>query len=548
MKIRRQAKAADELPPLERVQAIANIFSTFKNPDRETVLTPWRAVNMHLGECIGGSNFYKDGYEELITINENTSSRWIIKEGFTKYIFNIESKILEINSKSGLYPLYAAISIYQNARYKGLMKNASNLWQKVLEDNIYVVCRTKMAAAITKRTLKGFKGDDEYKTNIIVVENIVEQMSSQYKENYKMLKEFINNKRTWKKGVGEMKFNAVIGNPPYQSDAKQQIYTDFYLLARELGEVVSLIFPVGWQEPKNANNLSKLNNEEIKRDKQIVFIDNRQNVFPGISGAEWTNFILWKKGYDNELEGAQRVLTNGNEESEITFPINKEDIEKPVEIMEFGEIVRKSSQFTNMILQVSSLKPYGLRTDFLDDPSKYNLPKVMFEKKNPNDITIFGLFNRRQTKAYISMDYPIPKKTQSFNKFKVFIGKAWGNWSDNYLGGAYSDIIIAKPGEICTENFIEVGPLNNHEEAQNMSKYLMTRFTRGLLYLNKYSQDNSKEKFVNIPLQNFSESWWNETIEQIETRLFEKYKIPNHIRKFVLDNVQKKTEDNIINF
>src|SRR5690606_18681071 len=117
--------------------------------------------------------------------------------------------------------------------------------------------------------------------------------------------------------------------------------------------------------------------------------------------------------------------------------------------------------------------------------------------------TIFGLFNRRQTKAYISMDYPIPKKTQSFNKFKVFIGKAWGNWSDNYLGGAYSDIIIAKPGEICTENFIEVGPLNNHEEAQNMSKYLMTRFTRGLLYLNKYSQDNSKEKFVNIPLQNF---------------------------------------------
>lgn len=548
LKIRRQAKAADELPPLERVQAIANIFSTFKNPDRETVLTPWRAVNMHLGECIGGSNFYKDGYDELITINENTSSRWIIKEDFTKYIFNIESKILEINSKSGLYPLYAAISIYQNARYKGLMKNASNLWQKVLEDNIYVVCRTKMAAAITKRTLKGFKGDDEYKTNIIVVENIVEQMSSQYKENYKMLKEFINNKRTWKKGVGEMKFNAVIGNPPYQSDAKQQIYTDFYLLARELGEIVSLIFPVGWQEPKNANNLSKLNNEEIKRDKQIVFIDNRQNVFPGISGAEWTNFILWKKGYDNELEGAQRVLTNGNEESEVIFPINKEDIEKPVEIVELVRLVANKKGCVSMQKITSVLKPYGLRTDALDNPSKYGLPPIQHNKLKDTDIKVYGLINRRQSEVYIPSNYPLPRKTNNIDKFKVFVPYAWGNMDEKAgLGGAFSDIIIGYPNEITTESFQEQGGYDSLEKAQFHAKYIMTRFARACLYVNKYSQ-HSTTAWGAVPIQDFSESWWDETIEQIEIRLFDKYKIPNDIRQFVLDNIQKKTEDNIINF
>ena len=60
----------------------------------------------------------------------------------------------------------------------------------------------------------------------------------------------IANKQTWKRGErGNMKFNANC-NPPYQSSAKQQIYTDFYLLSRELGKVVSLVFPIGWQEPK----------------------------------------------------------------------------------------------------------------------------------------------------------------------------------------------------------------------------------------------------------------------------------------------------------
>lgn len=93
-----------------------------------------------------------------------------------------------------------------------------------------------------------------------------------------------------------MKFDAVVGNPPYQGNNHQQIYPYFYLAARKTSNnYVSLIFPTGWQEPKNANNLSKLNNPEIKADRQIIHIDNCQNVFPGISGAEWVNIILWQK-------------------------------------------------------------------------------------------------------------------------------------------------------------------------------------------------------------------------------------------------------------
>ena len=122
------------------------------------------------------------------------------------------------------------------------------------------------------------------------------------------------------------KFDFVVGNPPF-NNGKSQIYTDFYLLGRSISNCVDMIFPTGWQEPKMANNLSKLNKKEIKEDKQIVLIDNKQNVFPGVTGAEWTNIIIWKKDYDNGLDGCQKILTNGDDEQITKLLCDKKEIE-----------------------------------------------------------------------------------------------------------------------------------------------------------------------------------------------------------------------------
>ncbi|MGN1313003.1 MAG: Eco57I restriction-modification methylase domain-containing protein [Candidatus Nanosyncoccaceae bacterium] len=88
-----------------------------------------------------------------------------------------------------------------------------------------------------------------------------------------------------------MKFDVIVGNPPYQ-DGNSQIYTLFYVNGIKNASVVELIFPTGWQGTSIANLLSNLNNETIKRDSQIVFIDNKHNAFEGVPGAEWTNVVL----------------------------------------------------------------------------------------------------------------------------------------------------------------------------------------------------------------------------------------------------------------
>ena len=103
------------------------------------------------------------------------------------------------------------------------------------------------------------------------------------------------------------------------------------------------------------------------------------------------------------------------------------------------------------------------------------------------------------------------------------------------------------PGEACTETYLESGLFDSFEIAQKHAKYLMTKFCRALLYVNKFSQ-HSTSSWGAIPIQDYSEEWWSETIDKIDEHLFDKYCIPEEIRKFVIKNIQTKNESNIVNF
>ena len=151
--IRNMALAADELSPAERVKKIAAQFAMFKNPDKETVLTPWRVVNMHMSDCLGGYCFYNEDFTETIEEPRFVDRGKVTQETFA----NINAQILEINSKTGLYPLYVVYSIYRKRcetvnAHELTIEKQYQLWQKTVEDNIFVICKTPMAKAITRRT------------------------------------------------------------------------------------------------------------------------------------------------------------------------------------------------------------------------------------------------------------------------------------------------------------------------------------------------------------------------------------------------------------
>ena len=352
-----------------------------------------------------------------------------------------------------------------------------------------------------------------------------------------------------------MKFDFIIGNPPYQGDNHQQLYPDFYVVARECGDNVEMIFPTGWREPKSANNLSKLNKPEIKEDRQIVRIDDVHNAFPGVPGAELTNIVLWKRGHDNGLDGKQRIFDKMGVEHTVRLVCDKLLVEKPAEIVALANLVMARDDFVSMQNQMSVLKPYGLRTDAFAPKDKngnsvsicekYGLPELQVEPFD-NCITILGI---RGSKRYVAGDYPFPKVGAALHAYKVFVPYAWGNMSatSNYLGGAYSDIVLASPEMACTEAYQESGCFSSLDAVRKHARYLMTRFCRALLFRFKASQ-HSTTAWGAVPVQDYSESWWDASIEDLDEYLFDKYDVPSDVRAFVKTYIQPKSEKNIVNF
>ena len=280
--IRHKVKRLDKLDPIARAAELALIFGTFRNPDKETVLTPWRVVNLQLGETLGGYSFYDDKYQA--TTIDGKDAAHCIKTNYTDELFgpNSQSKILEINSKTGLYPLYAAISLYyqrfqvMNEQTGGKFSSEDELfiWQQVLRENIFVIAKTPMAKHITQRTLVGYQ---DMETNIEYIEDIVNKSKTSVSQAAKEVRSKFN----------DMKFDVVIGNPPYQEEANgastrdEPIYHKFMDLAYELSDLVTLITPGRFLF--NAGQTPKKWNQKILNDKHlkvILYVQNSDKIFP----------------------------------------------------------------------------------------------------------------------------------------------------------------------------------------------------------------------------------------------------------------------------
>ena len=594
-KYRALAIEADDMHIDDRMDRITTIHSWFKNPDKETVLTPWNVVNMHLHTALGGYSFFDpqdykspvmkeapvkdDNGNVVLDDNGNVKTEPIeiavteqpaYRDGITNEVFGtydsgkdaIQTRILEINSKTGLYPLYMAYNLYRLQMDAYIREKAyddiDNLsvdeeqatWDNVIKNNIFVICNTKMAAQITFRTLMGFRNEDKGQHHIKTT-NLVERASNDKERTF--LVENLKSGTFWDLDIETMNFNAVVGNPPYQGSARVQLYPTFYQLAIQLGDIATLIFPTGWQKPcaPTAKGLYKMNNPETKADKQIVFLDNRHNVFPGISGANEINIILWKHGFDNGYDGKQLLLTDGEAPQLVQLQWIQTNEGKPVEIQAAAEAVKQveGDNFKSVSDIVSAKDPFGIPTDLFTKPTKYGKSPSDFkeEKQTESDIRIFGGIDHKRAERYVSSDFSM-KSNDSISKYKVFVPWAWGNMDENAgLGGAYADIIIAEKNDVCSMTYNTCGQYEDYDTAKKQAKYMMTTFFRGLLFNSKDVKTSSKTAYSSIPVQSFEEEWWNESIEIIDKKLFEKYGILE-LYKFFKGNIQFKNEANIDNF
>ncbi len=509
IKIREMAKSADKLSIEERIERISMIFNTFRNPDKETVLTPWRVVNMHMTDCLGGWCFYNEKYSEPIT-----EPRFAEQSDVTKEVYKKNTHILEINSKSGLYALYCAYSVYKNRKKlelgtKATREQEKELWNKVLAENIYVICKTPMAKSITQRTLAGFT---DAKVNAHYFEDLVNQLKNK-PEN------FINKvtkANYWKKDGTEMKFDAVVGNPPYQEmdggagASAMPVYQHFVKNAEKLNpEYISMIMPARWYAGgKGLDDFREymLKNKQVKK---LYDFANSEDCFPSVNIAGGLCYYLWQKDYNDRC-----LIKNYGNEDVIKRSLDEYDIFVRNNIA-IG-IIRKTkgSNLISLNQIVKSYSYFAIRS--------YERGSEL--KNSDEDVILIS----SKGKGF----YPISKvidRENIVNKYKTIITYAMSGGNKPSADGNYqivSSLQVLEKNEVCTETYLVLGAFEDKLEAENMKKYIATKFQRFLLLQALTSIHITKDSFIFVPLQDFtanSDIDWSKSIAEIDRQLYAKY-------------------------
>ena len=612
-RIRQMVKEADNLNTEDRIAKIATIFSYFHNPDKETVLTPWRVVNMHMSDTVGGWCFWDEDfvapYTEENQYGENVNAaRFVDRGDVTKDVFtDYNSRILEINSKTGLYPLYMAYSLFKGAKEpnyrnvhltgeRGKSLNAEQyyhqagddleIWKDVLQDNIFVVCRTKMAVSITKRTLAGFRTDirmnircyehDVPVTDLVSAgvlkaadEHVTKEGKTYFFNGHESLNcDMINVLRAkpelfqndivrgndfWhvynsipkseNEDINNMKFKAIVGNPPYQiegeSTRKTPIYNLFYDTAFELSSLVTFITPgrflfkagqtpMEWMEKMLSDTHFKVVDYFQKSSDVFPTVDIKGGVAIGLRNA---NKEFGAIGFFSDYPELKSIMAKVFTNPSFQFG-------QFASLVSSQGIYRFSEKALSEFPRIYEVQGKGTASKITSNAFE-NLTEIFVntEKECKGEgVQIIGRIKGSRETKWVNASYLQP--CEYLNYYNVLVPEANGTGA---IGEVLSTPVIGVPvigvpviGH--TDTFLSIGKFADAQEASACLNYVKTKFARCLLGTLKATQHNPRDTWANVPLQNFtaiSDIDWTQSIADIDKQLYRKYKLDEDEIEFI---------------
>lgn len=304
--------------------------------------------------------------------------------------------------------------------------------------------------------------------------------------------------------IFNMKFDVIIGNPPYQlsdgggrDSAAMPLYHLFVEQAKRLNpNYLIMIIPARWYSGGRGLDEFRTQMLEDKHIKEIHDFPETNDCFPGLNIRGGICYFLWDKNYNGDC----KVINNKKGVKSIKIrPLKEDNIPIFIRYNNAINILSKVRAFNEETLNnfVSSSKPFGLR-------SNYNL------------------FNKELTpyyniKLYRFGDIGFVNESQVLNrknlirKYKVLISKA-SPGGDEFPHSIVSQPIISEPYSICTETYLVIKDVENYQEAENMVSYIKTRFFRFMMSLVKNTQNISKASYMLVPIQDFSKPWTDEEL------------------------------------
>ncbi|MCF2581342.1 Eco57I restriction-modification methylase domain-containing protein [Bacteroides caecigallinarum] len=317
--------------------------------------------------------------------------------------------------------------------------------------------------------------------------------------------------------VFKMKFDVIIGNPPYQmSDGGAQasarpIYHLFIDNAKKLNpRYICMIIPARWYA--GGKGLDDFRDKMLRdnRIKEIHDYPETADCFPGVQIKGGICYFIWDKVY----KGKCKVSTHkGNT---ISSQMERYLLEKNCDIfIRYNEAISilHKVQLSNKITMdnyVSSRKPFGLPTTFRGKKNKDNNCSILVYQNG-------GI-------GYIKLS-EIERNQDWVNKYKVYITMAYGAGED-FPHQIINKPFIGEPNSCCTETYLVIGPYNTQLQAENVISYIKTKFFRFMVLLKKNTQHASSKVYSFVPLQDFSKPWTDQ-------ELYKKYNLTQEEINFI---------------
>lgn len=301
--------------------------------------------------------------------------------------------------------------------------------------------------------------------------------------------------------TGNMTFDVIIGNPPYQladggnAASAKPLYHLFVQQAIRLSpRYLSMIIPARWYS--GGKGLDEFRDHMLNDTRLSYLVDyfDSNDCFPGIDLSGGVCYFLWDQQHSGDC--IVRSIINGKE-SIIQRPLIEKGNDSFVRFNSSISILEKIKQFqeSSFIQLVSSRKPFGIATNEKIDTEKgINGIKIYAYPKN----------------GYIESS-KVSANKQSVYKPKVLISYAYGE------RGNFPYLVIGKPfiGEVnscCSETYLMIGPFDTTNECENVMSYIRTKFFRFLVLLRKNTQHATSKVYQFVPLQDFSHPWTDEML------------------------------------
>lgn len=433
-------------------------------------------------------------------------------------LFNrTDSTFIDLYMKSGMYITEIVKKLFANTRAQ--YNSDQDCLKYILENQVYGLAPTPILQGITQSYIFGFDVENKIsRKNFIQYDISPEAQQSIATEK---LQEILNL-------TENMKFDAVLGNPPYQESTDtnfaKPVYHYFIDSAKNMTtKYVCMVHPARFLF--NAGATPKEWNEKMLNDPHlsiVMYEPESQKLFLGVEIKGGICVTLWQK--NNKGKGLEGLF--------IVQPELRSIVEK-IGNGGFNTIVSPRGE-TKLTISLDPKYPKDLRLA----PNYFVRFPEIFRKNQDSiySIKVIGLEEgNKRTERFVEAKLINDLK---LNKWKVFMPKAIGSGS---FGEAMSELIIGEPKTCCTYTFLQVGAFSSKHEAENCLRYLKTKLTRALLGTLKITQNNSSDVWKNVPLQDFTKNSdidWSKSIPEIDQQLYKKYGLSKEEIAFIEGKVQ----------